>query len=155
MFLLALVVVARRRDRVPSVPATLQEPPEAIHPVDLAVLWGAWHRGTPIMQNAYRAELLWLAKERVIEVQADGPVSRPRDIRLVLRDLPSHPFDQEFTEYLFADEGVGPIELSRIKGEGKRAPERRDWWTNVTSQILRQRAKPHRRRDRYRILGAQ
>jgi uncharacterized membrane protein len=78
-------------------------------------------------------------------VQAEGRVSSPKDIKLILKDLPSHPYDQEFTEYLFANEGVGPILLSRIKGVGKRASELRDWVKLVTKQIGDQRAKRHRR----------
>src|SRR5262249_31320638 len=35
----AMIVIAHRRDRVTGVPPILQEPPETIHPVDLAVLW--------------------------------------------------------------------------------------------------------------------
>jgi len=143
--LAALVVFARRRDRVPGIPRDSQEPPETIHPVDLAVLWGAWHRGTATEQNAYRAELLWLAKTGVIEVQAEGQGSRPKDLKQILRDLPSHPYDQEFTEYLFSNEGVGPIELSRIKGTGKRASELRDWVKLVRTQVSWQRDKRHRR----------
>jgi len=43
VLLAAMLIVAARRDRVPGVPALLPEPPEDIHPVDLAALWCAYH----------------------------------------------------------------------------------------------------------------
>jgi uncharacterized membrane protein YgcG len=144
-FLLAMLIGAYRRDRVRGIPRTLQEPPETIHPVDLAAMWGAWHHGLLTMQNAYRAELLHLAKEGVIEVRAEGRVSKPDDIDLLLKNLPSHPYDQEFTEYLFADEGVGPIKLSKIKATGKRLEPLRTWTKTVGNRVERQREKRGRR----------
>jgi len=42
LLMLLLLVLAVRRDRVPGVPSTLQEPPEEIHPVQLAFLWAAY-----------------------------------------------------------------------------------------------------------------
>jgi uncharacterized membrane protein len=138
-------VIARRRDHVPGVPRTLQEPPEAIHPVDLAVLWGSWHHSALLVQNAYRAQLLWLAQEGTIEVRADGRVSDPNDIDVVLKDLPSHPLDQEFTEYLFEGASTGPVALSSLKGSAARADDLRTWWKAVRNKVSWQRAHKHRR----------
>jgi uncharacterized membrane protein YgcG len=137
-----LILVARYRDRVPGIPQTLQDPPEKVHPVDLAVLWGSWHHTGGTMENAYRAELLWLASQRLVEVQAEGQVSSPKDIRLVLKDLPSNPYDADFVEYLFP-KGVGPVELSEVKARGTRTQKLRDWVKLVRGKVDTQRSHRH------------
>jgi len=130
----ALLVVAYRRDRVPGVPDILRDPPEDIHPVDLAVMWGSWAHESPT-QNAYRAQLLWLAQQGVIRVQADGQVSKPKDIEITFVKEPADGLDSEFTGFLFADKGVGPHKLSEIKGTGLRAKPLRTWSKDVTDRL--------------------
>ena len=67
---------ARRYPCVPGVPKLLEEPPEE-DPVQAAVLWSAWE-GHLSPQNAYRAQVLQLARLGAIELlQADGR-DRPR-----------------------------------------------------------------------------
>jgi uncharacterized membrane protein YgcG len=141
----AMVIVARRGDLVPGVPRDTQDIPETMHPVDLAVLWGSWHHGLETVQNAYRAELLWLAQQGTIEIQADGRVTDPKDLKILLKDLPSHPLDEEFTQYLFGSDGVGPLALSSIKPTGERATELRAWMHDVNERIGRQTARRHHR----------
>ena len=140
-----LVIVARRRDRVPGVPRILQEPPEAIHPVDLAVLWNSWHHSGLLVQDAYRAQLLWLAQQGTIEVSADGRVSDPKDIEVTLKDLPAHPLDQEFTEFLFEGDSTGPVALSSLKSTAARRDDLRTWWKAVHNKVEWQTARRHRR----------
>jgi uncharacterized membrane protein YgcG len=96
------------------------------------------------MKNAYRAELLWLASQRLVEVQAEGQVSSPKDIRLVLKDLPSNPYDADFVEYLFP-KGVGPVELSEVKAKGSRLQKLRDWVKLVQGKEKTQRSHRHHR----------
>jgi uncharacterized membrane protein len=141
ILLLALLIVAWRRDRVPGVPRILRDPPEEIHPVDLAVLWGSWAHESPT-QNAYRAQLLWLAQQGVIQVQADGQVSKPKDIEITLVKEPTDDgLDTEFTDFLFATKGVGPLKLSELKGTGVREKPLRTWSKDVTSRWQHRLAK--------------
>ncbi|HEX2025719.1 MAG TPA: DUF2207 domain-containing protein, partial [Actinomycetota bacterium] len=149
LFMVAMVVVARRRDRVPGVPRYLQEPPEEIHPVDLAMLWSAY-RGSLEPKNAYRAQLLHLARTGVIDVQAVGRVSDPEDFRLRLRRRPDG-IDGEFVEFLFTGDGQRPVSMKSIKNTGTRATNLKDWWTKagkrtkrVVSSVVRARSRPER-----------
>jgi uncharacterized membrane protein len=140
VLLIALLVVALRRDRVPGVPRELRDPPEDIHPVDLAILWGSYAHESPT-KNAYRAQLLWLAQQGVISVQADGQVSKPDDLEVTFVKEPADGLDSEFTEFLFAEKGVGPFKLSQIKAEGKRATELREWSKDVTDRLQHRMAR--------------
>jgi len=151
VLLIVLLVIAYRRDRVPGVPRLLQEPPEDIHPVDLAVLWGTYAHETAT-QNAYRAQLLWLAREGVIQVQADGQVSKPKDIEVTFVKEPADGLDSEFTEFLFADKGVGPFKLSEMKATGKRATELREWTKDVTDRFQHRIAR-RKKRWEARVTG--
>ncbi len=149
LFALGMVLVARRRDRVPGVPRYLQEPPEDIHPVDLAMLWSA-HRGSLKPKNAYRAQMLHLARTGVIEVTAVGRVSDPEDFRLRLLKRPEG-LDGEFVEFLFAGDGDGPVSMKSIKNKGSRATELSDWWKKAgkrTKRYVTQVVKGRSRRER-------
>jgi uncharacterized membrane protein YgcG len=124
---LLLVVSARLRDRTPGVPRLIPDPPEDIHPMELVQLWGAY-RGAVDTQDAYRAQLLHLAKTGAIEIHTDGRVSEPEDIRVRLKDLPRDgSLDLEFAEFLFAD-GQDWVSLGDIKPKGKRKTELKEWW---------------------------
>lgn len=134
-FAAAMVVLARRRDRVADVPRYLQEPPEDIHPVDLAMLWSA-AEGHLEPKNAYRAQMLHLARTEAIDVQAVGPVSDPEDFMLRLRRRPEG-IDGEFVEFLFAGDGDGAVSMRSIKNRGPRKEELTDWWTKAGARTKR------------------
>jgi uncharacterized membrane protein len=127
LILAGLVIASRLRDRVPGVPYMLEEPPEDIHPMDLARLWGEAH-GRVDPQDAYRTQLLHLARAGVVELQGVGAVSDPADFRVSLRDIPSEGVDREFTEFLFPDGKAEPLSLKTLKPEGSRQTELREWW---------------------------
>lgn len=127
---LGLVAIARIRDRVPGVPRLLQDPPEDLHPMQLAQLWGAY-RGAVNPQDAYRTQLLHLASTGVIEMRGEGLVSDPEDIEVRLRDIPADgSLDLEFTEFLFVD-GQEWVSLKSITPKGKRKSELKEWWTKA------------------------
>jgi uncharacterized membrane protein len=130
-----LVVVARRRDRVPGVPSHLTEPPETIHPVELAVLWST-SRGSLSPKTAYRAQLLHLAQTGAIEVTPIGRVSDPEDFHLRLVKQPDD-LDREFVSFLFAEDGKGPISLERVKAKGTRRDRLTSWWKRVGAKTKR------------------
>jgi uncharacterized membrane protein len=135
LFFLSMVVLARRRDRVLGVPRFLQEPPEGIHPVDLAMLWSAY-RGRLQPKNAYRAQMLHLARTGVIDVQAVGPVTDPEDFRLRLRDRPEG-IDGEFVEFLFTGDGERPVSMKSVKSSGTRGTNLSDWWKKAGKRTKR------------------
>lgn len=135
LFCLAMVLLARRRDRVPGVPRYLQEPPEDLHPVDLAMLWSAY-RGSLKPKNAYRAQMLHLARTGVIDVQAVGRVSDPEDFQLRLLKRPDG-LDGEFVEFLFTGDGQRPVSMKSIKNKGTRATDLRDWWKKAGKRTKR------------------
>jgi hypothetical protein len=97
-----LVLVSKMRDRVPDVPKVLEQPPDD-DSVSGALLWSAWN-GHLSPQNAYRAQLLRLARLGAIEIQAEGLVTDPTDLVLVRKvdamDLPTVG-DQDFLWLIF------------------------------------------------------
>ena len=132
--LAGLVLLARYRDRVPGVPKLLEEPPED-DPVEAAVLWSAWE-GRLSPQNAYRAQVLRLARLGAIELQADGRVTDPEDVKIVRRsdalDLPTAT-DQDFVWLMFG-RGERAVEEISVKHPKKRrgsASRYSKWWTGV------------------------
>jgi uncharacterized membrane protein YgcG len=149
LFCLAMVLLARRRDRVAGVPRVLQEPPEDLHPVDLAMLWSAY-RGHLEPKNAYRAQMLHLARTRVIDVHAVGTVSDPEDFQITLRHRPDG-IDGEFVEFLFTGDGQGPVSMKSIKNSGTRTTNLKDWWKkagkrtkSVVTKVVKSRSRPER-----------
>jgi hypothetical protein len=107
------VLLARLRDRVPDVPSILEQPPED-DPVAGALLWSAW-RGRMSPRNAYRAQVLRLARLGAIELRAEGMVTDPKDLTIVKRrdalDLPTSA-DQDFLWLLFGRDGDEVEEVS-------------------------------------------
>jgi uncharacterized membrane protein len=149
LFMVAMVLVARRRDRVAGVPRFLQEPPEDMHPVDLAMLWSAY-RGSLRPKNAYRAQLLHLARTGVIDVQAVGRITDPADFRLRLRRR-ADGIDGEFIEFLFTGDGKRPVSMKAIKNTGTRATNLTDWWKKAgkrTKRLVSRVAKARSRAER-------
>ena len=124
LLLVALTRAARARaGRAPGVPEILMEPPEEMHPAELAVLWGSFRRSSPLLaalgmfdpwtQRAlFQTELLHLAHEGVIEMEAVGRVSEPEDLRVTLRKQPA-PADRGFVDYLFPG-GQGTRTLGEV-----------------------------------------
>jgi uncharacterized membrane protein YgcG len=132
-----LVLLARYRDRAPGVPRILQEPPED-DAVAAAALWSAW-QGRLAPQNAYRAQVLRLARLGAIELRADGQVTAPKDLTIIRRqdalDLPNAT-DQDFMWLLFGrgDDAVEEVSLLKPKprSAGSEAFSRyTGWWTAV------------------------
>jgi Predicted membrane protein (DUF2207) N-terminal domain/Predicted membrane protein (DUF2207) C-terminal domain len=132
--LAGLVLLARYRDRVPGVPKLLEEPPED-DPVEAAVLWSAWE-GRLSPQNAYRAQVLRLARLGAIELQADGRVTDPKDVKIVRRqdalDLPTAT-DQDFVWLMFGrgERAVEEISVKHPKARRGSASRYSKWWTGV------------------------
>ncbi len=144
--LASLLFLARRRDRVTGVPRHLQEPPERIHPVELAVLWSTVH-GKLHPKTAYRAQLLHLMHTGVLRVTPVGPVSDPDDF-LVQRAKEPDGLDREFVEFLFAGDGQGTISLRDLRAKGPRRQRLTDWWARVGSKTKRTVTNVVKGRDR-------
>ena len=132
--LAGLVLLARYRDHVPGVPKLLEEPPED-DPVQAAVLWSAWE-GRLSPQNAYRAQVLRLARLGAIELQADGRVTDPEDVTIVRRqdalDLPTET-DQDFMWLMFGrgERALQEISVKHPKRRKGSASRFSTWWTGV------------------------
>jgi hypothetical protein len=135
LFMGLMVVAARRRDRVPDVPRHLQEPPERIHPVEVAVLWSTVH-GSLHPKTAYRAQLLHLMHTGVLRVTPVGPVSDPEDF-LIERAKQPDDLDREFVRFLFAGDGAGTVSLRDLRAKGSRRERLNHWWTKVGSKTKR------------------
>jgi uncharacterized membrane protein YgcG len=135
--LAALVAVARVRDRVPRVPPILEQPP-GDDPVGAALLWSAW-RGFLSPQNAYRAQLLRLARLGAIELRAEGRVSDPKELTIVRRmdalDLPTEA-DQDFMWLLFGrgSDSVDEVAVGRTRPLRRGGYDRYTKWLEATKQ---------------------
>ncbi|HEX6262566.1 MAG TPA: DUF2207 domain-containing protein [Actinomycetota bacterium] len=132
--MLLLVIVAFRRDRVPDVPPTLQEPPEDVHPVKLTLTWNTFHKRLGA-RDAYRAQFLHLVHEGAIRLDAEGMVTDPKEIHIRRGRMPEDPMDRAFVYFLFA-EGEEP-RLSRLRSRGKRKELLGDWWEKVGAETKR------------------
>jgi len=132
--LAGLVLLARYRDRVPGVPKVLEEPPDE-DPVQAAVLWSAWE-GHLSPQNAYRAQVLRLARLGAVELRADGRVTDPEDVRIVRRqdamDLPTET-DQDFMWLMFGrgERALEEISVKRPKARKGSSSTFSTWWMGV------------------------
>ena len=135
LFLVAMIIVARRRDRVPDVPRHLQGPPEEIHPAELAVLWSTVH-GNLHPKTAYRAQLLHLVRTGVLRVTPVGRVSEPEDF-LVQRGKDPGELDREFVAFLFAGDGQGVISMNDVRAKGARRERLTQWWKRVGARSKR------------------
>ncbi|HEX5949337.1 MAG TPA: hypothetical protein VFZ45_07225, partial [Actinomycetota bacterium] len=131
--MLALLAISRWRDRVPGVPRLLQDPPEEIHPLEVAEMMSSY-RGILRPQVAYRTELLHLVGEGALEMTARGRVTDPEDLMLRLRERPPGGVDREFVDALFGGDGSSELSLddmgkSRVRGKRFHA-----WWTGLAAQ---------------------
>jgi uncharacterized membrane protein len=130
-----LVLLSRYRDRVPGVPKILEQPPEE-DPVQASVLWSAW-AGHLSPQNAYRAQLLKLARLGAIEMRADGLVTDPKDLTLVRKmdamDLQTE-LDQDFMWLLFGrgEDAVDEVSVNHPKPrKAASSGTYAAWWSGV------------------------
>ena len=130
-----LVLLARYRDRVPGVPKILEQPPED-DPVQGSVLWSAW-AGHLSPQNAYRAQLLKLARLGAIEMKANGRVTDPKDLTLVRKmdamDLQTE-LDQDFMWLLFGrgEDAVDEVSVNHPKPrKAESSGTYAAWWSGV------------------------
>src|SRR5207244_4369600 len=83
-------------DRVPGLPSELDAPPEPnLHPAELAMRWAWVHRHAGV-SNAFRAELLHLARTKAIDVVPTGTVTESKDYLLTLKAVPADPIDEHF-----------------------------------------------------------
>jgi uncharacterized membrane protein YgcG len=125
-----LVWIARLRDRVADVPDVLEQPPED-DSVAAALLWSAWH-GHVSPQNAYRAQIMRLARLGAIEIQAEGLVTDPKDLTLVRKmgalDLPNAE-DQDFMWLLFGrTQEKDSISLKQMRSGRASAAKYTTWY---------------------------
>jgi Predicted membrane protein (DUF2207) len=131
-----LLLAARRRDHVPGTPSLLTEPPEDLHPVDLAILWSAYRKHIS-PRTAYRAEILHLARIGAIGLDPVGTVSDPVDFRLTRGHRATAQVDRDFLRFMFADHepGGGPISLHdlRLSTQGRRNLMR--WWADAFTRV--------------------
>jgi uncharacterized membrane protein len=149
-----ILVLAFWRNRVKDVPKYLQEPPADTHPVELAYLWAAY-RGHFSPSNAYRAQLLHLARTGVIEVSAVGRVSTPEDLTIRWKDWPQNELDQDFLEFLFGADGKEPVSLRDIKATGNRRTRLLEWTkdaTDKTKDVVTRIRKGKSRAESYAVL---
>jgi hypothetical protein len=129
--LAVLVFIARLRDFTPGVPKTLEEPPEpGLHPSVLAYQWARFRRRGG-RANAFRAQLLKLARDRAIDVVPLGTVTEARDFELRLREVPSDRLDEEFANFLF--HGDEPVRLDGLRPDSVQRTALRIWWLDVAA----------------------
>ena len=130
VWLLAVMVfIARLRDFTPGVPKTLEEPPEpGLHPSVLAYQWARFRRRGG-SANAFRAQLLKLARDRAIDVVPLGTVTEAKDYELRLREVPTDRLDEEFANFLFR--GDEPVRLDGLRPDPPQRAALRIWWMDV------------------------
>ena len=151
-----LVLLARRRDRVPGLPEVVREPPEAIHPVSLAIRWHAYRR-VPGTKQAYRAQLLHLASQGIVELRATGSVSDPDDLTIRLRRRPDDDGpDRDFVTFLFPDDehDDASVSLSALRTGGTDGVVLRRWWTNALHGVSGVLERIRRGRLRFETVAA-
>ena len=126
---LVLVVLGRLRDRVRGVPDHLHEPPDPdAHPAPLAVQWAWYHRRSG-GSEAFRAQLLHLARADVLEIRPVGTVTSPEDHLLILRELPTGGIDERFCDFLFPK--GDRVALKELAPSRKQYATLGHWWSDV------------------------
>jgi hypothetical protein len=139
-----LLLIARIRDFVPGMPHVLPEAPEDIHPVELAILWSTFRKHYA-PRTAYRTEIIHLASDGVIRLEAIGTVSDPLDFRLTLEratqtdiDMQPSALDVEFIDYMFPGPGSKPgdsVLLSDLRKEADGRERLAKWWGDAFSGV--------------------
>ncbi|MCA1727197.1 MAG: DUF2207 domain-containing protein, partial [Actinobacteria bacterium] len=130
MPLLTLLMAASiRRREAAGLPKHLSDPPEeAIRPARLAVEWSMYRRRLD-PPNAFRAQLLELARQGAVEIRPVGTLSDPTDQELVLRSSPPDALDQIFTDALFT--GSAPIRSKEFKPSKTQLKKLGEWWEKI------------------------
>lgn len=134
LLMVGMVLVARRRDRLPEVPPLLEEPPSDEHPVKVALLWSASRKRIDT-EAAYRAQFMHLVHTGVIELRAVGRVSDPEEIRVRQRRETDAPMDREFVRFLLA--GEEEVSLDAVQARGVRKGLLDHWWDAVATATKR------------------
>ncbi len=135
IFAAVVIVMARWYDRVSDLPPELDAPPEPnLHPAKLAMRW-AWVRRGSGVSNAFRAELLHLARTKVIDVVPTGTVTESKDYLLSLKAVPTDPADEHFANFLFADDK--PVDLDRLKPTEDQRTDLRQWRDDLQADVGR------------------
>lgn len=101
--LVLLVLLSRTRDRVPGVPRILTEPPEP-DSVEAAFVWAQFVGSSVTPANVYRTQLLRLVSIGAVDIQAEGTVTDPEDIKLIKKKDEAEltdPADRDFLTLLF------------------------------------------------------
>jgi len=133
IFAAVVILIARRYDRIPGLPRELDAPPEpSLHPAKLAMRW-AWMRRRSGVSNAFRAELLHLARTKVVDVVPTGTVTESKDYLLTLKSVPTDPIDEHFANFLFTDDK--PIDLDRLKPTADQRAELRQWRDDLQEDL--------------------
>jgi uncharacterized membrane protein YgcG len=122
---IGLVLLGRRRDRIPGAPRTLTEPPEpSLHPAKLAMRW-AFARRRSGLGDAFRAELLTLAAMQAVDVRPVGTVTQAKDFTLTLKQVPTEALDEKFADFLFP--GDKPVDLDKLEPDEGQREDLRSW----------------------------
>ncbi len=128
-----LVLISKLRDRVPGVPRLLPEPPEDVHPLEVAELVSG-SRSFLAPAVAYRTELLHLVGEGALEMTATGRVTDPEDLSLRLRRRPEDGTDRGFVDALFGDDGKRELSLGEMDESQARGRRFNTWWRGLAKQ---------------------
>jgi Predicted membrane protein (DUF2207) len=133
-----IFLLARARDHPPGLPKELDEPPEDMHPVDLAILWSAFRHHVSA-RTAYRAEVIHLARIGAISLVPVGRVSEPTDFEIRFEREPDDELDREFVTFLFPADGAGgertPLTLRSLRRSSPRGEPLRTWWAGAFGRV--------------------
>jgi uncharacterized membrane protein YgcG len=94
--------------------------------VVLSYLWDA-HQGRYLPRNAFRTQLLHLARQGAISLEAVGRVTDPEDLVVRLRKRPKTGIDADFIAFLFPGEEDAVSVRSDLKAAGARQKPLRTW----------------------------
>jgi uncharacterized membrane protein YgcG len=129
ILVLLMALITRMREAVPGIPRRLPDPPEeAIRPARLALEWALYRRGSGT-ENAFRAQLLEMARRRFIEIRPIGLVSEAKDYEIVFRARPPDDLDATFVDGLFPD--ATPIRTESFSPTTKQLKKLGDWWDDI------------------------
>jgi hypothetical protein len=133
LFAAIVIAIARSADRVPDVPPELDAPPEPdLHPAKLAMRWAWVHRRSGV-SNAFRAELLHLARIRSVDVVPTGTVTESKDYLLTLKAVPTDQIDERFANFLFTDDQ--PVDLDKLRPTEDQRAELRKWRHDLQEDV--------------------
>ena len=94
--------------------------------------WAWVHRHSGV-SNAFRAELLHLARTKAIDVVPTGTVTESKDYLLTLKAVPADPIDEHFANFLFTEDK--PVDLDRLKPTQDQRAELRQWRDDLQKDV--------------------